>query len=115
VGDQFALFESIVTLAMLCRRFDFELDPEKHPNGECGMTTGATIHTTGGLHLKLKRRAGMGGEEMAPCDLACDGAPLDALEDVDISSGTPESSYASMVGLGKPLFTTLFCTVKTRF
>ena len=25
VGDQFALFESIVTLAMVCRRFDFEL------------------------------------------------------------------------------------------
>ena len=45
VGDQFALFESIVTLAMVCRRFDFELDASKHPNDECGMTTGATIHT----------------------------------------------------------------------
>ena len=40
VGDQFAIFESIVSLAMLMRRFDVELDASKHPDGECGMTTG---------------------------------------------------------------------------
>ena len=64
IGDQFAIFESIVTLAMIMRRFDFELDPKFHPDGECGMTTGATIHTTTGLHVKLKRRNKHGGEEM---------------------------------------------------
>ena len=51
-GDQFAIFESIVSLAMLMRRFDVELDASKHPDGECGMTR-ATIHTTNGLHVKL--------------------------------------------------------------
>ena len=99
VGDQFALFESIVTLAMITRRFDFELDMSKHPNSECGMTTGATIHTTGGLHIKLKRRAGMGGREMDPCvddsDI-CDGASLSELADVDVLSGLPDSSFSSM-------------------
>lgn len=37
IGDQFALFESIVALSMLTRRYDFTLDP----NGPAvGMTTG---------------------------------------------------------------------------
>jgi len=53
VGDQFALFEAIVALAMLVRRFDFEMAPDAP---EVGMTTGATIHTTNGLHLVPKRR-----------------------------------------------------------
>lgn len=35
-GDQFALFEAVVALAMLIRRFDFSLDPEAPP---VGMTT----------------------------------------------------------------------------
>ncbi len=36
IGDQFALFESVVALSMLMRRYDFELAP-----GETvGMTTG---------------------------------------------------------------------------
>jgi beta-ring hydroxylase len=55
VGDQFALFESIVTLAMVCRRFDFELDPEKHPDGECGMTTGGAGAGAGaGSHSSVR-------------------------------------------------------------
>lgn len=37
IGDQFALFETIVTLAMLLRRYNFELAPGKP---EVGMTTG---------------------------------------------------------------------------
>ena len=53
IGDQFALFESIVALAMLARRFTFEADPDKP---EVGMTTGATIHTTDGLWMRLKPR-----------------------------------------------------------
>lgn len=53
IGDQFALFESIVGVAMLVRRFDF-WRAEDAP--EVGMTTGATIHTTNGLWLKMKPR-----------------------------------------------------------
>jgi len=86
VGDQFAMFESIVSLAMIMRRFDFELDEKFHPDGECGMTTGATIHTTNGLHVKLKRRPGTGGEEMSGSYVY--GAPLSSLDDVDTISGS---------------------------
>jgi len=53
IGDQFALFETVCTLAMLVRRFEFQLDEDAPP---VGMTTGATIHTTEGLYLKPKRR-----------------------------------------------------------
>lgn len=54
MGDQFALMESVVTLAMLIRRFDFELaiKPE-----EVGFFTGATIHTRNGLPMRVKKRA----------------------------------------------------------
>lgn len=86
VGDQFAMFESIVSLAMIMRRFDFELDEKFHPDGECGMTTGATIHTTNGLHVKLKRRPGTGGDEMSGSYVY--GAPLSSLVDVDTISGS---------------------------
>lgn len=92
VGDQFALFESIITLAMVCRRFDIDLDPAFHPDGECGMTTGATIHTTGGLHVKLTRRAGMGGDEMGYDETT---RSLDELEDVNTRGGTPEAAVGS--------------------
>lgn len=53
IGDQFALFESIVSLAMLARRFTFEADLNAP---KVGMTTGATIHTTEGLHMFLRPR-----------------------------------------------------------
>ncbi|EFJ40130.1 hypothetical protein VOLCADRAFT_100143 [Volvox carteri f. nagariensis] len=53
IGDQFALFEALVALAMLVRRYDFVLDTSKPP---VGMTTGATIHTTGGLYMHVKKR-----------------------------------------------------------
>ena len=95
VGDQFALFESIVTLAMVCRRFDFELDPTKHPNGECGMTTGATIHTVNGLHLKLTRREGAGGAEMTGADTYAVGASLYELDSVDVQAGVPTAGEGS--------------------
>lgn len=52
-GDQFALFEAITALAMLVRRYDFRLDPDSPP---VGMTTGATIHTSAGLHMFLTPR-----------------------------------------------------------
>lgn len=36
IGDQFALFEALVALSMLMRRYEFKLDPTK----PVGMTTG---------------------------------------------------------------------------
>lgn len=42
VGDQFALLEAIVTLAIFLQHMNFELVP----NQTISMTTGATIHTT---------------------------------------------------------------------
>jgi len=53
IGDQFALFESVVALAMLTRRFTFALDPDSPP---VGMTTGATIHTVAGLWMNVTPR-----------------------------------------------------------
>eukprot|EP00850_Spirogloea_muscicola_P013686 SM000094S24703 [mRNA] locus=s94:366640:372693:+ [translate_table: standard] len=53
VGDVFALYESVIAVAMLVRRFDFKLAPGAPP---VGMTTGATIHTTDGLHLAITCR-----------------------------------------------------------
>lgn len=54
VGDQFALMESTVALAMLLQKFDVELrgSPES-----VELVTGATIHTKSGLWCKLKKRS----------------------------------------------------------
>ncbi|XP_022888641.1 carotene epsilon-monooxygenase, chloroplastic [Olea europaea var. sylvestris] len=52
VGDQFALLEAIVSLAVFVQNLDFELIP----NQNIGMTTGATIHTTNGLYMKVTER-----------------------------------------------------------
>lgn len=54
VGDVFALLETVVSLALILRRFDFELED---PSKEVPMTTGATIHTKGGLNMIFKERA----------------------------------------------------------
>jgi hypothetical protein len=50
VGDQFALMESVVTLAMVLRKFDFKLaiKPE-----DVGIYTGATIHTRNGIYMYI--------------------------------------------------------------
>jgi len=68
VGDQFALLEGAVSLVMLLRRFEFELDmdavaPEKldaaNPDksiGTVGMKAAATIHTADGLFCKVRER-----------------------------------------------------------
>jgi len=67
VGDEFAVMEATVTLAMVLRRFDFDFDSSKftdvdineHPkdlNHPVGMRTGATIHTRNGLNMIIKRR-----------------------------------------------------------
>ncbi|XP_058771193.1 carotene epsilon-monooxygenase, chloroplastic [Vicia villosa] len=52
VGDQFALLEAIVALAVFLQHMNFELVPDQN----IGMTTGATIHTTNGLYMKLSQR-----------------------------------------------------------
>ncbi|KAH9621655.1 hypothetical protein KSS87_017789 [Heliosperma pusillum] len=53
VGDQFALLEAIVALAILLQNMEFELVPDQ----DITMTTGATIHTTNGLYMRVKQRA----------------------------------------------------------
>lgn len=53
VGDQFALMEATVCLAMMLRKFDITLvgKPE-----DVELVTGATIHTKNGLWCNLKLR-----------------------------------------------------------
>ena len=72
IGDQFALFESIVALAMLSRRFTFEADRDGHT---VGMTTGATIHTTEGLYTYLRPRDHSDGSAPGGGDSAAAPAP----------------------------------------
>ncbi|KAK2983736.1 hypothetical protein RJ640_024089 [Escallonia rubra] len=52
VGDQFALLEAIVALAIFLQHMNFELVPGQ----TISMTTGATIHTTNGLYMKVAER-----------------------------------------------------------
>lgn len=52
VGDQFALMEAVVALAIVLKHFSFDLKKDH----EIGMTTGATIHTSNGLYMYAKRR-----------------------------------------------------------
>lgn len=52
VGDQFALLEAIVALAIFLQHMDFRLVPDQ----KISMTTGATIHTTNGLYMTLSPR-----------------------------------------------------------
>lgn len=53
VGDQFALLESTVALALLLQKFDVEL---RGSPDEVEMVTGATIHTKNGLWCRLSKR-----------------------------------------------------------
>jgi len=55
VGDypQFAMLEATSCLAMTLQRYDFELDKDA---AEVGMEMGATIHTAGGLPMRVTRR-----------------------------------------------------------
>ena len=52
VGDQFALMEAVIALAVLLKRFEFSMVPDQ----DIGMTTGATIHTQNGLYMTVKER-----------------------------------------------------------
>ncbi|KAK7824169.1 cytochrome p450 97b2, partial [Quercus suber] len=53
VGDQFALMESTVALALLLQKFDVEL---KGSPESVELVTGATMHTKNGMWCKLKKR-----------------------------------------------------------
>ena len=46
------MMEAVVAMSVLLKQFDFELVP----NQKISMTTGATIHTTNGLYMNVKRR-----------------------------------------------------------
>ncbi|XP_068645523.1 carotene epsilon-monooxygenase, chloroplastic isoform X2 [Aristolochia californica] len=52
VGDQFAMLEAVVSLAIFLQHLNFELVAEQ----DIRMTTGATIHTTNGLYMTLRQR-----------------------------------------------------------
>ena len=52
MGDQFALMEAVIALAVLLKTFDFTMVPDQ----DIGMTTGATIHTQNGLFMTVKER-----------------------------------------------------------
>ena len=52
MGDQVALMEAVIALAVLLKRFDFHMVPDQ----DIGMTTGATIHTQNGLFMTVKER-----------------------------------------------------------
>ncbi|KAL0400052.1 UNVERIFIED_CONTAM: cytochrome [Sesamum radiatum] len=54
VGDQFALMESTIALAMLLQKFDVSL---KGSPESVELVTGATIHTKNGLWCQLKKRS----------------------------------------------------------
>ncbi|KAK6259451.1 hypothetical protein SCA6_013925 [Theobroma cacao] len=54
IGDQFALMESTVALAMLLQKFDVEL---KGSPESVELVTGATIHTKNGMWCKLRKRS----------------------------------------------------------
>lgn len=53
VGDQFALMEATVCLAMMLRKFDITLAGKPE---DVELVTGATIHTKNGLWCNLKPR-----------------------------------------------------------
>ena len=66
VGDQFALMEAVVSLAVVLKRFTFKAVP----GHEVGMTTGATIHTQNGLYMNVYERSKMQTSGSRQRDLA---------------------------------------------
>lgn len=61
VGDQFALMEAVVAMTVLLRQLEFTLVPDQ----KISMTTGATIHTTNGLYMNVKRRKNVPAQLLA--------------------------------------------------
>lgn len=52
IGDQFAMLEAIIALAIFLQHMNFDLVADQ----KIGMTTGATIHTTNGLYMTLSKK-----------------------------------------------------------
>ena len=50
IGDQFAIWKATSCLAMTLQRYDFEMTKDRR---SVGMEMGATIHTAGGLPMKV--------------------------------------------------------------
>ncbi|PRW34039.1 carotene epsilon- chloroplastic isoform A [Chlorella sorokiniana] len=69
VGDQFALMEAVVALAVILKEYDFAPKPGHDP----GMTTGATIHTKNGLYMNVSKRQ-KGSSNAQPAAAAAVGA-----------------------------------------
>lgn len=55
IGDQFAMMESVVALAVLLKKYRFKMVPGQYIN----ITTGATIHTTSGLFMDFEFKDSM--------------------------------------------------------
>ncbi|KAF5733539.1 protein LUTEIN DEFICIENT 5 chloroplastic isoform X2 [Tripterygium wilfordii] len=80
IGDMFASFENVVAVAMLVRRFNFQMALGAPP---VKMTTGATIHTTEGLKMTVTRRM------RPPIVPTLDNTTLGAEEPIRIPEGEP--------------------------
>ena len=66
MGDQFALMEAVVALAVVLKEYTFKLKEDQ----DIGMTTGATIHTANGLYMHVIRRGEGAIETGAPVPAA---------------------------------------------
>ena len=90
VGDQFACMEAAVTLAMVIKRFDFQLAiaPE-----DVGIYTGATIHTRNGLMMRVSERTGSGSGSGRSTST---GRPTSSSNTYSDSSGDPTSVLAGI-------------------
>jgi len=56
VGDQFAVLEAAVTMAMVLNKYEYSFKTKAE---DVGMQTGATIHTMNGLNMVIKKSAGI--------------------------------------------------------
>ena len=79
VGDQFAVVEAAVMLAVLLRRFEFSFPVDGPGAKGVGMATGATIHTANGLNLAVRRRRGVEVDEEAAARAVAKGAGQEAV------------------------------------
>jgi len=105
VGDEFALLEAAVSVVMLLRRFEFDLEmpngpvnPDKlDPNnpdksvGTVGMSSAATIHTATGLFCRVKERF-PGQTDLPPLQDPNLKVPIDA---ADLKDRSPTAAEAS--------------------
>jgi len=102
VGDQFAMMEAAVTMAMLLNKYEFKFSGS--PN-DVGMQTGATIHTMNGLNMfvtPLKTEnispSGWWEEQHLKRGLRANGLPYDSEEDAVWTSQDRNPSTGTMAG-----------------